>query len=97
MSAASDHLDSPKPAEAPTGPQWRPEYSEVPIVISAEMHGLQLTAKETAQLDVGDVIDLPNDFTSQLTLRLGGVPKYTGNLGSSDGQWAVQITGRVKR
>ena len=97
MSAASDHLDSPKPVESPAGPQWKPEYADVPISISAEMHGLQLTAQETAQLDVGDVIDLPNDFTSQLTLRLGGVPKYTGNLGSSDGQWAVQITGRVKR
>ncbi len=97
MSAASDHMDSPKPAESPTGPQWKPEFAEVPIIVSAEVLGLQLTAQETAQLDVGDVIDLPNDFTSQLTLRLGGLVKFTGNLGSSDGRWAVQITGRARR
>ncbi len=97
MSAASDHLDVPKPPDASAPSQWKAEYSEVPIAVSAEVQGLQLTAQETAQLDVGDVIDLPSDFTSQLTLRVGGVPKFTGNLGSSEGRWAVQITGRTRR
>ncbi len=97
MSAASDHMDVPKPPEANAPSQWKSEYSEVPISVSAEVQGLQLTAQETAQLDVGDVIDLPADFTSQLTLRVGGVPKFTGNLGSSEGRWAVQITGRTRR
>ncbi len=97
MSAASDHMETPKAPEATPASQWKPEYAEVPISVSAEVHGLQLTAQETAQLDVGDVIDLPPDFNSLLTLRVGGVPKFTGNLGSSEGRWAVQITGRARR
>lgn len=97
MSAASDHMDTPKPAENSGGSPWKSEYAEVPIAVSAEVHGLQLTAQETAQLDVGDVIDLPPDFASQLTLQIGGIPKFSGNLGSSEGRWAVQITGRSRR
>lgn len=82
--------EPPEPAVA--GPRWRPNMEDIRIPITAEWQGLQLTARQVTELKVGDVLEIPPEFTSEIHLRLANLQKFDGRLGTVDGRWAVEVT-----
>jgi flagellar motor switch protein FliM len=79
-----------KPA-APTKPRWTPELNTVPIPITAEWFGTELTVKELSELKPGDLVPLAPDFPTRIRLRLAATPKFVCTLGTQENHWAVQI------
>lgn len=87
------------PASAPTTPKaasWNPALDHVNISISADLPGPQITARMLQTLKVGDVLSLPAEAADQVQLRLGGVSRFAGRLGTRDEHWAVEVLRALK-
>ena len=69
--------------------------STAPLKITAAIDALELDSSELADLDIGDVLatDVPAD--GEITIRIGGIPKYAGRLRVADGRKIVTITRRL--
>lgn len=69
--------------------------STAPLKVTAAIDGLELDSAELANLDIGDVLatDVPVD--GEITIRIGGIPKYAGRLRIADGRKIVTITHRL--
>lgn len=72
--------------------KWNPVLAEIPVPLTAELLGVELTAREVAHLKVGDTIPLQPHQLNHVQLRLAQTPKFVGNLGKSSEKWAVEIT-----
>lgn len=75
--------------------RWNPEFDDVRVPLVAEWQGLKMSAGEIVRLKPGDVISLDPACAAQVQLRLNQIPKFTGRPGTSDGRWAVQLTGSI--
>ena len=89
-------LESPNESAAPKPLQWNKILDDMKISISAELPALNVPARQISRLKVGDVLPLPADFTSGVRLRLAGLSRFIGRLGTREGQWAVEVTSTVK-
>ena len=81
----------PKKQDSPR-PRWRPEFSEIPVRVTAQGPAVEIAARDLAGLRLGDTLDLDPHFANQINVRVGDIAKFTGRLGFSDGTWAVEIT-----
>ena len=88
-----DELAAPVDAKI----KWNSVFEEIPVPLTAEMHGLQLTAREVAHLKVGDTIPLRVDQLNHVQLRLAQTPTFIGNLGKHSERWAVEIIQILER
>lgn len=79
-------------ASAPAVP-WNNVLDDMKLAVSAHWTGLEMTARELANLNVGDVIQLSPQIAAQVQVRLAGRVKFSGRLGTCGGQWAVELTG----
>lgn len=79
------------PARSAT-PKWNAEFDEVRVPVTAEWHGLKMSAGEISRLKIGDTLALDPACAAQVHLRLSNVPKFIGRPGTSGGKWAVQLT-----
>jgi len=75
---------------------WNPRFADVPVTITAEWEGVELTARELAHLKVGDVVPLEKTCADEVRVRLADVPRFQGRLGSSGDQLAVELVGPLK-
>jgi len=82
---------SPRPAQ----PRWNSGFDEVKVALTAEWQGLKLSAGDITQLKAGDVLSLDAACAAQALVRFGNIPKFYGRPGTSDAQWAVQLTAAV--
>jgi len=73
-------------------PKWNTEFDDVRVPVTAEWHGLKMSAGEISRLKVGDMLALDPACAAQVHLRLSHVPKFIGRPGTSGGKWAVQLT-----
>jgi flagellar motor switch protein FliM len=66
-----------------------------PLEITASIEALELDWAELAGLAVGDILatELPTD--GEITIRIGGIPKYAARLRVIDGRKVVTITRRL--
>ena len=89
----ADHEPGGKLAAAPTHgkPQWNKAFDEIEVRLTAELPDVEVTARQLAELKPGDVISVQPQMTGQVLLCLAGAPKFTCKLGTTDGQWAVQL------
>lgn len=88
-------VEAPGAAAAPPA-QWNPALDHVSIPVNAALPGPQITARQLQTLKVGDVLDLPAEAASQVQVRLNGVARFQGRLGTRDEHWAVQILNALK-
>jgi flagellar motor switch protein FliM len=79
-----------------TRPAWNPAFDEVPVPVTAEWQGLELTAGAIASLRAGDVLKLDPSMAREVKIRLSQITKFNGSLGTRDGRWAVQIGNVLK-
>lgn len=73
-------------------PKWNTEFDEVRVPVTAEWHGLKMSAGEISRLKIGDTLALDPACAAQVHLRLNDIPKFIGRPGTSGGKWAVQLT-----
>jgi flagellar motor switch protein FliM len=71
--------------------RWNSKLNDTRMEVTAEWNGLRLKARDVASLKVGDVIPLPAEFASQISVRLASKPCFSARLGASEGQMAVEI------
>ena len=84
---------SPTPVRPPA---WNPAFDGVRIAVNADLPGPQITARDLPKLKVGDVLPLPDDSGDLVHLRVGGVTRFTGRLGTRDDLWAVEVLNVLK-
>ena len=73
-------------------PRWSDAFDDVQIAVSAEFHGLTLTAREVATMRVGDVLPLDAEWCDRIELRLAGRPVFRGRLGAQNQHRALELT-----
>jgi flagellar motor switch protein FliM len=88
-----DELAGPADAKL----KWNQVFEEIPVPLTAELCGVQLTAGQVAHLKAGDMIPLQPHQLNQVQLRLAQAPKFVGNLGKHSEKWAVEITQILER
>lgn len=85
-------------AAAPPGRlRWNASLGGLKMKLSVELPATPCTTRQLAQLAVGDLIELQPDAAGQATVRLGGVPKFTGELGVANGRRAVKIKEMISK
>ena len=77
-------------------PQWNPLLDDVPVRITTEWHGLELSARSLASLKPGDVVPLDPQCLERVEVRLEERPKFHARLGTSGDRWAAELTGLLK-
>ncbi len=82
-------------APAPKVVRWNPELNEVPVGVTAEWSGLEMTARELASLKPGDVIMLDPHLTQAVNVSIASTPKYLARLGTQGKAWAVELMNPV--
>lgn len=76
--------------------RWNRNFDDVPVPVTAMWDDLKLTARDIVNLKVGDILPLDPKSVQQVKLRLADTPKFEGHLGTTDGKWAVAVTGIAK-
>lgn len=66
------------------------EIKNASVELSSILGTTTLSVKELANLDIGDIITL--DDADDAVINVAGVPLYEGNLGVSQGNYAVKIS-----
>lgn len=77
-------------------PRWNPELEGARIPVTAEWPALEMSARDLANLKIGDVLPLEPEIVNHVRLRLSKAAKFTGRLGTKGGKWAVEITQPIK-
>jgi flagellar motor switch protein FliM len=77
-------------------PQWSYRLSagllEAPLNISVELGNAGISLRELLDLAPGDTIMLDKACSSEMTIKVEGVPKYLGVPGIHHGNKAIQIS-----
>jgi len=77
-------------------PQWSfrlsSEILDAPMEVSVELGNSTISLRELLDLEVGDTIMLDKPCTSELMVKVEGVPKYQGIPGNRHGNKALQIS-----
>ncbi len=89
---------SPGKAVHPSTPvaTWNPALDDVQVPLHAQWEGLEITARELAQLKIGDVLPVRPYHVNHVQVRLANVPKFIGRLGTRDHTWAVELTESIR-
>ncbi|MBI3876009.1 MAG: flagellar motor switch protein FliM [Verrucomicrobia bacterium] len=80
------------PAPAPGELRWNPALDAVPLPVTATWNNMERTVRELLALKPGDMLPLDSDLVNQVQVRLGGLHKFNGRLGSFGKQRAVELT-----
>jgi flagellar motor switch protein FliM len=88
--AGSDAGNLPKEAVL-----WNPAYNDLTMRISALWAGLSITPREILQMRAGDMIPLDPAKIDEVELRIEGLPRFRGKLGSANRKVAIEITERL--
>jgi flagellar motor switch protein FliM len=74
--------------------EHRIKNADLPVI--SELGSTDITIQDFLLLDVGDVIELNQSIEHPLTIKVGDVPKYTGQPGKVGKKLAVQILDTLK-
>lgn len=74
--------------------ETRIRNSDLPII--SELGTTDITIQDFLLLDVGDVIDLNQAIDEPLLIKVGGIPKYSGQPGKIGKKHAIQILDILK-
>ena len=92
VSAAEQrHTDKRKKAA-----EWDPRFDSVKIPVKGIWNDLTLSAREIADLQVGDVLQLRPSQSGEVVVQLGDIPKFLGRLGSAGEKRALELASVIK-
>ncbi len=96
ISPSLPEADEPVPTRH-VQPSWSSEFDSVKVPLTVEWQGLKMSAGAITRLKPGDLVSLDPACAAQVVVRLGNVPKFYGRPGTSDAQWAVQLTAAISK
>lgn len=70
---------------------------ELSSQVVAELGRTEITTSDLLNLKLGDIISLDKELHQEVVVRVEGIPKFKGHLGTSQGNLAVQITNKLLR
>jgi len=76
-------------------PKWNAEFNDIKVPVTAEWHGVKMSAGDITRLKSGDVVMLDPQCAAQVHLRFSHLPKFIGRPGTRSGKWAVQLTSPI--
>lgn len=80
---------------------WQERISELlqqaPVEVVAELGRTTMTLRQLLELGVGDLLRLGNDPASPIRLQVEGMVKYEGLPSVYQGNYAVRVSGLVRR
>ena len=76
--------------------KWNENLDDISIRVNTEWEGLELSARDLANLKAGDVLMLDASCFNRVEVRLEQVPRFHGRLGTSGERWAVELTETAK-
>ncbi len=82
-------------------PQWSyrlsSEILEAPMEVAVELGNSSISLRDLLELAVGDTIMLDKPCTSELAVKVEGVPKYMGIPGVRHGNKAIQLSNVLRQ
>lgn len=75
----------------------RERMLEAQVEVVVELGKARITSKDLVNFKVGDIVQLDNDVTDELTVKVEGVPKFRGYPGTMKGSKAVQVSSIIAR
>ncbi len=70
------------------------QMANVPVAV--ELGTADISIQEFLSLDAGDVIELNQQITNPLLIKIGGIPKFIGQPGKVNKKLAIQVLGSLK-
>ncbi|HTS18851.1 MAG TPA: FliM/FliN family flagellar motor switch protein [Verrucomicrobiae bacterium] len=84
------------PAAVAAAPPWNPQLDDVSVKLTAICTGLNLNLQTLGTLKAGDMVPVDAQRFHHVEIRLGDLAKFVGTLGTSEGRWAIQLTGKLE-
>ena len=75
--------------------QWNTAFNDLTMKVSAVWSGLEITPRQVLQMKVGDIIPLDSSRIDAVELKIEGLTRFVGKLGSANKKAAVEITQRI--
>lgn len=75
---------------------WNPRFDSVRIPVTGMWDDLTLSARELANLQVGDVLQLQPKHAQEVVIRLGDISKFHGRLGTAGAKRALELSSVIK-
>lgn len=72
--------------------QWQHSYNSVTVPVSAEWKAFDIKIKDLLSLEVGDVLELPDDIAQKTRLRVKNSSRFIGEVGVEGERVALRIT-----
>jgi len=74
--------------------ETRVKQSELPVI--AELGGTSISIEDFLMMNIGDVLEINQKIDNPLTIKVGNIPKFTGQPGKMNKKLAVQILDSLK-
>lgn len=75
-----------------TAPKWNKCFDDLCVPVRAEWEGLEMTARDILNLQVGDVLRMDPQCAGQVSVSVADEPRFDGRPGTIAGKWAVELT-----
>jgi flagellar motor switch protein FliM len=92
LGQSNDSAQSGRPAVKTDKLAWNQRFADVPVSVTAEWEGLELTAREIGDLKIGDIVPLDATCVEEVKVRLANMSRFIGRLGAAGDQLAVELT-----
>jgi len=76
--------------------QWQPSYDSVKVPVSAEWKAFDLKIKDLLCLEVGDILELPENIVQKTQLRVKNSCRFVGEVGVEGDNVALKIIEQIK-
>lgn len=92
LGQSSETAQSGRPAIKTDKLAWNPRFADVPVAVTAEWEGVELSAREIGDLKIGDIVPLDATCVEEVKVRLANIARFKGRLGAAGDQLAVELT-----
>jgi flagellar motor switch protein FliM len=72
------------------------EIHKADVLISAEIGSTEISIQDFLMLDMGDVIELNQPINQPLLIKVGDIPKFSGQPGKMNKKLAIQVLDALK-
>lgn len=79
----------------PSTPRWNPAYGDIRLRVDACWNDIEVTPRRLIGLQVGDILPLDPRRLDDVEVRVQGLARFRGKLGSLDRKAAIEVTQKI--